>query len=154
MADPLNDVAVLRGLFLGVEPAVDLALMLVKIADVWDNLADGDVPVAPGAIHEAFMLSLFGLRGNPFYKLHEDMLLPVMMMSAVNWRISTEMQATPGQDREMAHADRYRLADVFILMAQLIGGHEHALNVGPVLKRLCQKENFAVFDDEMRQRYG
>jgi hypothetical protein len=39
-------------------------------------------------------------------------------------------------------------------MAQLIGGHEHALTVGPVIKKLCQKEDFATFDQEMRARHG
>jgi hypothetical protein len=150
----LSDMQVLSGVFLGNGSAVELAEMLVRIADIWDNLVDGDVPVAPADIHMGFMTALFGLRGNHFYRAHEDTLLPVMLMAAVNWRISCSMQATPGVEREMAHADRYRLADVFILMAQLIGGHEHALTVGPVIKKLCQKEDFATFDQEMRARHG
>jgi hypothetical protein len=145
----MTDREMMEGVFKGNRSAIDLVVKLVNIADVWDNLIDRDVELDPRAIHSAFMDALFGLRANTFYREHEAILNPLMMMAVLNWRISTDMQNSPGMDREIAHADRYRLSDVAIMIAMLTGGMDHALEHGPAIKRAMQKEDFTTFNAEM-----
>lgn len=130
--------------------AARLALTIVKIADVWDNLIDKDKEVSDADIHEAFWLSCIEMQQNPFFRQFSADLLPVMANGIVNWRIANELQKQK-DDRaiEIAHVIRYSIADTIVHMALLIGGPEWVVEVGPELRLRSQKDTLKNFRKEV-----
>lgn len=139
-------IELLNGFFRGDSDAVDLALMLTRIADVWDDLIDKDVEVAPDDIHQMMWFSLSGINRNQFFRRHSAELLPIIETSIFNWLASNELREKHGQKgTEIAHVIRHSLCDVFVHMCRIIGGYELAVKATPGIKLLAQGDTLEEF---------
>ncbi len=130
--------------FKGNQAAVDFVLMVARVADVWDNLIDKDVPVSDQAINDAFWTLAIELPGNAFYRAWADDLRPVMATGIINWMTANKIERGTSMDHraiEIAHVIRYGIADVAIMAALLCGGREWAAEVGPELRLRSQKSD-------------
>ena len=131
--------------------ALDYALMIAKIADVWDNLIDGDKPVSSGKINQAFRWLAVDIPRNPFFRAYSDTLLPVIESGILNWMIANRMEEDAGNTRalEIAHVIRYSIADVLLIVARICGGAEWAIEVGPELRMRSQRSDFKEYIDSL-----
>lgn len=141
----MNDRDFLLHAFKGNQAAVDLVLLISRVADVWDNLVDRDVEVPARVINEAFWLALIELPGNAFYRAYMDDLRPVMAAGILNWMAANEIESgyagTDHRALEIAHVIRYGIADVAIMAALLCGGRDWAAEVGPELRLRSQRSD-------------
>lgn len=136
----------LRGFFKEEPDALALALMLVKISDVWDDLIDKDVDVKPEDINEMMWFALSGINRNTFFRAHYAELLPLMETSIFNWIASDELKSKHGSKGvEIANVIRHSLCDVFVHMARIIGGYQWAIAVTPLIKMLAQEDTLDEF---------
>ena len=133
--------------FFGDDPdAVQLALMLTRISDVWDDLIDKDAEVTPADINNMMWLALSGVNRNAFFRNHTSELLPLMETSILNWMASDELKANHGQKGvEIANVIRHSLCDLFVHMARIIGGFEWAVSVTPEIRMLAQNDSLDEF---------
>lgn len=144
----------LRACLQGNEEAVRLLSALKEISHTWDDLVDKDKGVEPAQLHRAFWLAIVGLRKNAIYRQFEDELLPVLEASIFNYVASCAMERDPGRPREIAHAARYAIGDVALVLARLIGGVTWAMEQAPALKLLANQDTFENFNREMEARYA
>ena len=148
---PMTDRDFLFYAFKGNQAAVDFVLLIARVADVWDNLIDGDVEVSNDAINDAFWRILVELPRNAFYRGNIAELLPVIATGILNWRVANnyERDYTEGRPLEIAHVIRYSIADIAILTACLAGGPEWAALVGPELRLRSQRSDFKEYTDSL-----
>lgn len=144
-----EDIALLTEAFQGDEHAVRFILHLRDIANVWDDLVDRDCPVPNESINHAFMCALVSVPTNPFYLKHQASLQPVIQQAILSWVQSNTMCATPGISREIAHVQRYAVADIITFVLWLIGGLRLVEQYGPALRVRSQKDCFEDYDHEM-----
>lgn len=136
----------LRKVFRGDDSAVEFALMLVAVGDVWDDLIDKDAPVDDEAINRTMLICLSGLPRNAFYRRHLDELLPVMETSIANWMASNDLvKSCEQKGLEVANVIRHDIANVFIHMARLIGGLAWAIQVAAEIRLLAQNDSLEEF---------
>lgn len=136
----------LRKVFRGNDSAVEFAMMLVAVGDVWDDLIDRDVPVADEAINRTMMMCLSGIPRNAFYRAHVDELLPVMETSIANWMASNDLiEGGDQKGLEVANVIRHDIANVFIHVARLIGGLAWAAQVAAEIRLLAQNDSLQEF---------
>lgn len=148
----MKDIEYIHHAFQGNNAAIQLGMMIVKIADVWDNLIDGDVEVNNEDINQAFWYALVEIPRNPFYRAHVDELHPLFANGILNWHIANQLvKDAPDSKRavEIAHVLRYSIGDVISHMAMLIGGVEWARKVGPELRMRCQRDTLENFSQEV-----
>jgi len=129
--------------FKGDQAAVDYVLMVVRVADVWDNLIDRDKPVSNEEINDAFWKMSVEIPRNAFYRAHIDDLLPVMATGILNWMAanSIERDRTERRAIEIAHVIRYSIADICLLAATLCGGLQWAEHVAAELRLRSQRSD-------------
>lgn len=139
--------------FKGNQSAVDYVLMVARVADVWDNLVDRDVPVSDEAINDAFWTLAVEIPGNPFYRAHIDDLRPVLATGITNWLIANKMERDNSLSHraiEIANVIRYSIADVALMAALLCGGREWAAQVGPELRLRSQRSDLNEYINSLK----
>lgn len=135
-----------RRFFRGNADALALAMAVVRIADVWDDLVDQDEDVTTKDINEAFVLALCELPRNPFYREHLNELLPLLEIGVLNWLAANKLVDDGGvKQLEVANVIRHGISDLFLHMARLIGGMGWAAEIAPELKLLVQNDTLAEF---------
>ena len=147
----MSDREFLLAAFKNDQNALNYVLMIVKIADVWDNLIDRDNPVSDAQINQAFRWLAVDIPRNPFYRAYCDTLLPVVESGILNWMIANRMEEDAGNTRslEIAHVIRYSIADVLLMVARICGGAEWAVEVGPELRMRSQRSDFKEYIDSL-----
>lgn len=139
--------------FKGDKNAVNYVLMVVRVADVWDNLIDKDVPVSDEDVNDAFWLLTVGIPRNAFYRAHMDDLLPVTETGIVNWFAANQLEKSGGgREIEIAHVIRYSIADVALMTALLCGGRQWAEQVGPELRMRSQRSDLKEYINSLRAK--
>lgn len=140
--------------FKGNQAAVAFVLMLVRVADVWDNLIDKDAPVSDKDINDAFCILALEMPKNAFYRDHVDELLPVLETGILNWMAANalERNCDSGRSIEIAHVIRYGIADVALLVASICGGREWAEDVVPELRLRSQKSDLNEYINSLRAK--
>jgi hypothetical protein len=132
--------------FRGNSDAVAFAMMLIHVADIWDDLVDGDQQITNGDLHKAFWFCLSGIPRNQFYREFHTELMPIMEVAIFNWLASDKLVASgDAKSLEVANVIRHSLSDVFVHMARLIGGFEWAAQVTPEIKMLAQNDTLEDF---------
>lgn len=138
-----------RRFFQGNEDAVSLAMMIIHIADIWDDLIDRDCEVKAEDINKAFLYATCALPRNRFYRQHMDELLPVLELGVLNWMTANRFQVSGNRKAlEIAHVIRHGIGDLFIHMARLIGGMQWGVEVAPEIKLLVQNDTLEEFLQE------
>lgn len=137
--------------FKGNQSAVDYVLMIARVADVWDNLIDKDVPVSDKDINDAFWLLAVEIPRNPFFQAFANDLLPVTATGILNWMTANKLERKAEHIAiEIAHVIRYSIADVVILTALLCGGREWAAEVGPELRLRSQRGDLNEYINSLK----
>jgi hypothetical protein len=138
-------VDVLRKCFQNNESAVEFAMMLVHICDVWDDLIDGDC-VTHQDINRAMSMCLSGLPRNAFYRKFIDELTPHIEVGICNWLASDELRKRGSQkDLEVANVIRHDIVDTFIHVARLIGGLDWAAQCAAEIRVLAQNDTLEQY---------
>lgn len=88
------------------ENAVRYLKTLFHIAEVWDDLADGDKAVPVDRVHSAFMAALIALPSNPFFVQHQQSLLPLMITGINTWHDANRLQGGSITDAALAYVLR------------------------------------------------
>jgi hypothetical protein len=132
------------------EHAIDLALMYIHIADVWDDLIDLDQEVGGETINQMMWMALSGIPRNPFFRRFHDELLPIVEVAICNWVASDVLRSDIDNQKaqEIANVIRHGLSDLLIHMARLIGGPSWAMCVAPAIKLLAQNDTLTEFVKE------
>jgi len=135
----------LNHVMLGEKDAVAFLRMLGKISQTWDAIIDGDNYTADD-VHRAFMMALFGLHINKFYIEHRDVLAPLMRAAAHDWIDSVELERSgEPNDLPLSFVLRDSLTSLIVQCAYLVGGTEHAIEVGPEIRRYFHDETLADY---------
>lgn len=152
----MTDAEFMLHAFRGNQAAVDYVLMVAQVADVWDNLIDGDTPVSDQSIHLAFWNLAVMIPRNPFYRAHMDDLIPVTATGILNWFVANKFEVNLADKRaiEIAHVIRYSIADVALLIAGLLGGPGWVEEVGPELRLRSQRSDFNEYVDSLTAKEG
>lgn len=142
--------------FKGNQAAADYVLMVAQVADVWDNLIDGDKPVSDQSINLAFWNLAVMIPRNPFYRAYINDLLPVTATGIANWMIANRYERNLADTHavEIAHVLRYSIADVALMAATLIGGLAWVDEVGPELRLRAQRSDFKEYVDSLTAKEG
>ena len=138
-----------RHFFRGNEDAVALAMMVIHVADVWDDLIDKDGTVRDEDITQAFTFALCAMPRNRFYRQHMDEILPLLELGVVNWLTANKFEQ--GEDRralEIAHVIRHGIGDLFVHMARLTGGLQWAVEVAPEIKLVVHTDTLDEYLQE------
>jgi hypothetical protein len=146
----MNDIEFLRYAFKGNDDAVGLVMSVVKIADIWDNLIDGDKEVSKQEINEAFWLACIEVPRNPVFRQYQLDITAVCSTGILNWHVANQLQTGDDHAKQIAHVTRYSIADVSLYLAAAIGGPEWAIHVGPELRIRSQKDRLENFLEEMK----
>lgn len=136
-----DTVSKFRHFFRGDEDAVSLAMMVIHIADIWDDLIDKDCGPTDEDVSKAFLFAVCGMPRNRFYRQHMDELLPVLEVAMLNWLTANEFEHSGERKKlEIAHVIRHGIGDLFIHMARLIGGLQWGIEVAPQVKLLVHND--------------
>lgn len=146
----MNDIEFLSYAMQGDTDAVGLIMSVVKIADVWDNLIDGDKPVSKEEINEAFWLACVDLPRNPVFRKYQLDITTVFSTGIINWMVANRLQSGDDHAKQIAHVTRYSISDVSLYLATAIGGPIWAAEVGPELRLRSQKDRLENFMKEMK----
>lgn len=132
----------LNAWMLGDQAAVDAFLMLSRIAEVWDDLIDGE-PVDPEDIHGAFVDAMVRLQGNPFYRRHEGVVMGAVIAGINAWLDSVHLEKAPGRAARM-HAFYLRnyCYELLNVCAFCIGGWRHMRAVSAEMRTFFTHETY------------
>lgn len=150
----MNDRQYLMHVMKGDEAAVQLALDLTYVSNIWDDMIDGDKELTHADINTAFATALVGIPRNPFFQRFANDLLPVMSVGIANFLIANQYEKGGREDRAMAHVLRYSVVDVVVQMACLIGGMAWVELVGPELRRRGQRDTLDNYLAEMEIKHA
>ena len=123
--------------------ARDFLLTLIHVAHVWDDLIDGDKPVAAEQIHCAFEAALLWLPRNPFYQRHAAELHVLLQNSIRNWQLANSIERNHEAGLyPAAFVLRSSYADIVAQVAYITGGPKLALTIGMKARRHAHAEGF------------
>jgi hypothetical protein len=109
-----------------------------RVAHIWDDLIDRDVPVANDAINEAFHAALVSLPRNPFYRANMHRLVNFIERSLIDWTVANKWEAAPGamsrQQAEIAYITRSSYTQLIIEVALIVGGFPHAMCIQEMVR--------------------
>ena len=127
-------------LFKGNIFAVELAMDIIYVIDLWDDLIDKDKVRTNHDINLAFKTLFHKLPTNPFYKANEAQLIPIIMNSILKWEDANILEKGSDDDKNKAYMLQAGLYDLFSYIALLVGGYEWVAQIGPDIRRsYCEK---------------
>lgn len=130
------------------QPAVELCGMLARVSQVWDDLYDGD-PVSGEQINDAFVTLLLRLPTQPFYVEHFTRLYPVIQHAVYDWMTANEFEkGRDAHELSLGFVLRDSLIAVVTQCAYIVGGHAHAIQVAPEIRRFFHDEAIASYIGE------
>lgn len=140
----------LQEIFKGNGEAVEFCRLIVELIHTWDDLIDQDKPVQAKEINRAFWIALIEIPANLFFRRHEAVLQPLIANSIINWHASVQLEH--GTDRhgfEIAHILRYWGAGIFVQVALIAGGPEHAERCAAEIWLMIKEESLDDYIKEM-----
>ena len=127
-------------IYQGNQDAIELSAMLFGIAQVWDDVVDGDLVTVKNA-NSAFIAALVGIPTNRIAQAMPE--LPYHIYNVfLRWRDATNIENNkPSKsDLHKCYMLRAGLYDIFVLIAAKLYGDEYAADVGPQIRRLYGEE--------------
>lgn len=125
--------------------AVNFVLQMAEVAEVWDDLIDGD-EVPTDRLHGAFVTAMFDITGNPFFCQHSVYLRPLMMAGINAWLDSVELEKRKDQwSTVWAYALRDFYMELVPACALLLGGFEHMRRVSIEAREFFQAETLEEY---------
>jgi hypothetical protein len=141
--------AALSAIYQGNQDAVELALMLYNVAQVWDDIVDGDAVTARD-VNAAFVDALVKMPTNRIYQLIPE--LPYHIYNVfLRWRDATNIENNQPSENDLhkCYMLRAGLFDIFVLIAAKMFGDDYAAEVGVTIRRLYG-ETFESYSQEFR----
>jgi hypothetical protein len=135
----------------GNEAALEFLRRIAGVLHIWDDLIDRDKKVLDADICGAFTDALITIPSNPFYRAHQDVLLPILANAINNWRIATSLERSEKtvSDLKIAFIIRSSYVDLLTMSALLIGGGDWAAEVGVEVRRWAHQEGFQGYLDNL-----
>ena len=141
--------AALSAIYQGNQDAVELSLMLYSVAQVWDDIVDGDAVTARD-VNTAFVDALVKIPTNRIYQLMPE--LPYHIYNVfLRWRDATNIENNQPSENDLhkCYMLRAGLFDIFALIAAKMFGDDYAAEVGVTIRRLYG-ETFESYSQEFR----
>lgn len=127
--------------------AVAFLLDLSQIVEVWDDLIDKDAQPAETEIHAAFQAALINFPLNPFYRAHQDRLLPLVIVCINAWLDSVGMErGGDPHERMWAFFLKDFGLEIFLFCAMLTGGWAHMRSVSMDMRRFFTHETYETWE--------
>ena len=136
----------LKEWFRGNEPALQTALLLSGISEVWDDLVDGDVKATTERINGAFVAALVRLRTNSFYVHNEVTLFPTIIAGINAWMDANELQGGTREDRAQAFYIRNYAYELVSIIVFCIGGWDYLRSVSLEMRRFFTHESYFTWE--------
>lgn len=138
--------------WLGCAPAEAFLRDIGLIAEVWDDLIDGDKKVQAADINRAFFAAVLSLPNNEFFLSHRTTLQP-LMLAGVNAWLDANMLETSGSDNDKALA--YVLRDWYMELVNmtifLLRGWEYLRSVSlEVRDFFTQHETLEQYKEKLK----
>lgn len=114
--------------------AIAMIRAFSTIAEVWDDIIDGDNP-SKSDVNSAFYLALVTLPRNTFYREHFVLLNPIVEAAIFDWHAANAIEAT-GQHKETTFMLKCTAQLLTVMSARIIGGPEWAVEVNTEMRRL------------------
>lgn len=127
---------ILDGVMLGNKAAIDLCITLFGIAQIWDDIIDGDTVTARD-VDAAFVSALVAIPTNPISQLMPE--LPWHIYNVfLRWRDATNIENNNPTDSDLHKCYMLRAGfyDIPLLIAAKLYGDEHAEKVGVTVRRM------------------
>jgi hypothetical protein len=145
MKSPNPDVkiieAVLGEVSLGNRDAYDYMWVCIQAARLIDDLFDEIDGWKDENTYELAQRLLFDLPANRFFCANSAALLPHHLTVLNAWRDSNDWKKSGDKSKELhAFVMCEQIADIFILVAYLTGGHKHMRKVSLMVRELFLKE--------------
>ena len=132
----------LREWMLGNENAVRVCTQVSHIAEVWDDLADGDRKPAEIEIAHAFQSAMVHLQTNPFYMANHGMLMGVIVVAINAWHDANALQKGDADERMQAFFLRNLGLEIATMCAFLVGGFDHMRKVSLEMRAYFRHESY------------
>lgn len=130
--------------------AIRLVNQWHKVLHLWDDLIDGDRPVTGKQVNQAFTLALVDIPTNPFFQAHSAHLLPLLSSGITSWHVANVMERDGCRELlAQAHMHRIQVGAVFVACAEIIGGRDWAVEVGPRMWQLTQGDRLTDYVSEI-----
>lgn len=119
--------------FLGNDAASEFGTQVWEAMQHWDDVIDEGHTDKASSV---FQFLAFRMDWQPFFHQYEPVLRPVMLDMFLSWRCANTLEAAGiDADLEKAFMLRAGVYRLYVVMAWLIGGDEHAEKVGPEIHR-------------------
>jgi hypothetical protein len=136
-------------LMCGNQDAVQFVLDIAYWSHIYDDLIDRDKPVSDETIHKVMWKVMIGLPMNPFYRLHQDMLRPLIITGIINWHAANQMEQSGCTEQlRVAHVTRHSIGDIALMAMALAGGQDHAIKNAHRCRLLMQTGSWAQYRQE------
>lgn len=115
--------------FGGDEYAVQFVTDLIQLAELWDDITDGD-PLDPTQVNSAMMAAMLRLPCNPFYREHGTYLTPLIIQAINTWKVSNTLANGNRDQRAVAFTLRHMDLQIVQAVVQLTRGQDKAREIG------------------------
>ena len=141
--------------FGGNHDAWNMAIMMIRLAQVWDDLIDKDKPVTDDQIHWAFTTALVYLPNNPFYKTIQSSVHPLWITAIANYKAANVFEQDKDEHGlEIAHGLRFAAGNIIVFAIIACVGEEEAKKHIPELWKCIFNERFDDYRREHLQSTG
>lgn len=106
----------------GRKDALELIRMMWQIAEVWDDILDGDKRKPDDQINETFLWVLFGLGRNPIWREHAEV-RAAARQAIGNWLVANRMEKSGDREQVItAYTLRCSPYDFFVSVVMAVSG--------------------------------
>tara|TARA_Y100000593_G_C4247810_1_gene305600 strand:+ start:221 stop:667 length:447 start_codon:yes stop_codon:yes gene_type:complete len=126
------------------EQAVKFLHDISEISQIADDFVDGDVSDSE-SMTRLLHLSLVSIPTNPFFLCHANWLVPIMSSSMLLWNASN------GWKNEFGFVYREALEQIVGIVAGIVGGHEHAIQVTKELNEFYHQTHGEGYDNWLKE---
>lgn len=139
-------VASYQEMFLGNAEAIHFMTTVSRWSHLYDDLIDKDKEVDDEFVHQVMWDIMVDLPLNKFYTLNASMLAPVVATGILNWRGANDMEASGCKEElYIAHATRYSINDLALMVMTLLGGPQHAAKYARDARLSFQRDTIAHY---------
>lgn len=141
-----QQVASYHEMFLGNQDAINFMLTVSKWSHLYDDLIDRDKFVEDEFVHEVMWDLMVGLPLNNFYIANAPALAPIFATGILNWRGANAMESSGCKEElYIAHATRYSINDLALMVMTLLGGPSHAAKYARDARLSFQRDTIAHY---------
>lgn len=128
--------------FDGDSSAVDFVIAISTLAELWDDLVDGDKSICKQDLSSAFWCAFVTLPTNEFFNKHKAFFMPLIIQSVNAFEDSVELESGDVNDRAYALTLRLLALQICPMIVMLKKGYPEARKVSlDIWKFFTQHDN-------------